>query len=72
MNPLDMVDPEVSIEEYDDEVTITIHTDLGTADITVERWVFDAAMNVARDSVDEAAEWYQDLFDKVEAEVNGD
>ena len=72
MNPLDMIDPEVTIAERDGEVTVTIHADLGTADITVDRWVFDAAMNKARESIDDAAEVYRDLFDKIEAEVRDD
>lgn len=70
MNPLDMIDPEIDAEQFGDEYVITIETEYGTATIEVKAWIVDMALSEARESIEDANEAYQDLFDKVEEALN--
>lgn len=65
-----MIDPEIDAKEEAGYYVITIGTDYGDAKITVEKWVADMALSEARKTIEDGADAYQDLFDRVEEALN--
>ena len=71
MNPLDMIDVEIDAREAGDKYEIGIDAgEFGQAEIRIKTWVMDAILDEAEAAIEDAAEAYGKLFEKLKEELN--